>query len=122
VEKINLLLSVLTTRKIDNGHCVKYNSQYYMPVDANGHPVYYRSKTVALVIKTLNNELLVSIENRVCRLEAVLRNAPVSKIFDSPELQKPPRKQYIPPQSHPWRQASFDSYKSKMSHSLEYAI
>jgi len=31
IEKINLILSVLSTRKIDNGSCLKYQNQYYLP-------------------------------------------------------------------------------------------
>jgi hypothetical protein len=45
IEKINLTLAVLTTRKIDNGSCIKYHKKYYLPVDTNGHAVYYRKGT-----------------------------------------------------------------------------
>ena len=41
-EKINLIFAVLAERKIDSGSCVKFNKQYYIPTDCNGHPVYYQ--------------------------------------------------------------------------------
>ena len=45
IEKINLTLAVIAERKIDNGSCIKFKKQYYIPTDSNGHPVHYRKGT-----------------------------------------------------------------------------
>ena len=44
-EKINLILAVLASRKIDNGNCLKYQNNYYLPVNSHGLPVHYRKGT-----------------------------------------------------------------------------
>ena len=35
-EKIFQILSVLTERKIDSGHCIRFKNRYYIPTDKNG--------------------------------------------------------------------------------------
>ena len=82
VEKINLTLAVLADRKIDCGHCVRFNTKYYKPTDSNNNPVYFRKGTAALVIKAFKGELFVSIGNNVYALEEVPSHLATSKNFD----------------------------------------
>ncbi|WP_446899784.1 ISNCY family transposase [Clostridium sp. LBM24168] len=116
MEKINLILSVLASRKVDNGSCVKYNKGYYLPVDANGHPVYYRKGTCGMVIKAFNNALYFCVSEKVYALELLPDHVPSSKNFDPAKASKAPEKHYIPPMSHPWKQASFEHYCNKQAH------
>lgn len=118
-EKINLILAVLAERKIDSGSCVKFNKQYYIPTDCNGHPVYYRKGTVGMVVRAFNKELFFSTAEKVYTLELIPDHEPKSKNFDFVKLPNAPRKRYIPPMSHPWKQASFERFCNKQSHRQE---
>ncbi|WP_456237147.1 ISNCY family transposase [Clostridium hydrogenum] len=122
IEKINLTLAVLAGRKIDSGSCVKYNKRYYLPVDTNGHPVYYHKGTSGLVINAFNNELLFSVNEKIYALELLPDHVPSSKNFDLAQTTKVPKKRYIPPMSHPWKQASFEQYCSKQAHRQKESI
>lgn len=120
-EKINLTLAVLSSRKIDNGSCLKYHNDYYLPVDANGHAVHHRKGTSVMVINAFNNELYSCIGEQVYALEILPDHHLVSKAFDLAELPKEPKKKYIPPMSHPWKKASFDKYIAKQKHRKDNA-
>ena len=48
--KINQILAVLSTRKIDNGHCVRYKNKYYLPVTKNGIKTYLKKGTTAMAV------------------------------------------------------------------------
>lgn len=115
-EKINLTLAVLEGRVIDSGHSIKYHNSYYRPVDALGMPVYYPSKTRAIVIKALDQNLFVTIHDNTYALELIPKHEATSKAFSISTEKSKPRKIYIPPMSHPWKGASYDRYfKSKSS-------
>lgn len=116
IEKINLTLTVLASRKIDNGSCIKYSNEYYLPVDANGHPVYYHKGTSGVVIKAFNNELYFSTNEKVYALELIPDHLPSSKNFDFVDIPKAPKKRYIPPMNHPWKKGFFDQYCSQQAH------
>lgn len=115
-ERINLTLAVLSSRKIDNGHCIKYDNKYYRLLNADGYPVYYYKGTSAMVIKAFNKELYCSIGEAVYALEEVPSHERKSKNFDFDEPVEKPRKRYIPPMSHPWKQASFEKFMKKQAH------
>lgn len=116
VEKINLTLAVLADRKIDCGHCVRFNTKYYKPTDSNNNPVYFRKGTAALVIKAFNGELFVSIGNKVYALDEVPSHLVTSKNFDFTQDKPKKHKRYVPPMSHPWKQASFQAYLERQAH------
>ncbi|WP_058953544.1 ISNCY family transposase [Clostridium tyrobutyricum] len=116
IEKINLILGVLASRKVDNGSCVKYNKVYYLPVDANGHPVYYRKGTCGTVIKAFNGDLYFCVNEKVYALELLPEHVSSSKNFYLANTSKAPKKHYILPMSHPWKQASFEHYCNKQAH------
>lgn len=107
-KKINYTLAVLTTRKIDNGNSIKYQSKYYQPYQ-NNELKCFLPKTECLIIKAYNGDLPVSINEKVYELKKLNRNVKVSKEFDFAE-EKKERKKYIPPMTHPWK---LDSLKNK---------
>ena len=109
-------MAVLAERKIHSGSCIKFNKQYYIPTDCNGHPVHYRKGTAGMVVRAFNKELFFSTAEKVYALELILNHEPKSKNFDFVTLPNKPKKRYIPPMNHPWRQVSFYLFCNKQSH------
>lgn len=120
-DKINLTLAVLSSRKIDNGSCLKYQNEYYLPVNSQGIAVHHRKGTTAMVIKAFNGELFSCIGEMVYALELLPEHKPSSKAFDLATIPDAPKKKYIPPMSHPWKQASFEKYAKSQAHRKEVA-
>ena len=118
-EKVNLTLAILTGRKVDNGHCIKFNNAYYKPVDSNGYPVYYHKGTSGMVLKAFDGQMFFCVEERVYALDVIPVHARTSKNFDISPVQEKPMERYIPPMSHPWKQASFERYLKKQAHRQE---
>jgi transposase len=114
--EINLLLAVITDRKIDSGHCIRFNNKYYKTVDTDNKPVYHKKGTEALVIKAFDGNLYANVQDRILGLEEIAIKEAISKNFDTLLEQPKQTKRYIPPMSHPWRQASFQSFLKKQAH------
>ena len=55
-EKINQILSVLTQRTIDSGHCIQHHKHYYRLLDQNGFQVHYKKGTKALLIESYDEQ------------------------------------------------------------------
>lgn len=115
-ERINLTLAVLASRKIDNGHCIKFENKYFKLFDSNGFPVYYHKGTQGIVIRAFNKELYFCVGEIVYALEEIPKHEHKSKNFDFDTKIEKPRKKYIPPMSHPWKQASFEKFINKQAH------
>ena len=112
-------MAVLSSRKVDNGHCIKYENKYFKLLDSNGRPVYYQKGTSGMVIKAFNKELYYCVGEIVYALEEVPSHERKSKNFDFDTPVEKPRKRYIPPMSHPWKQASFEKFMNKQAHRKE---
>lgn len=116
-EKLNQILAVLQERTIDCGHCIQFQRQYYRLLTAQGQPVHYRKGTKVMVIRAFDGALYGCVNDRdVYRLDAIPKRYTTSKEFDiQPDLPavKPT---YIPPMSHPWKQASFQRFIRKQPH------
>ena len=106
VEKINYTLAILTPRKIDNGNAIKYYNNYYQPYE-NGILKCFRAKTECLVIKSFNEELYVTIDEKIYELRKLETHQKNSKEFDAEQPQIVEKKKYVPPMSHPWKLKSF---------------
>lgn len=115
-EKINLILSILSSRKIDNGSCIKYQNEYFLPVNSDGIAVHYRKGTKVMIIKSFSGDLYGCVGELVYSLELLPSHKPVSKAFDYIKTPDNPKKKYIPPMSHPWKQESFEKYLKKQAH------
>lgn len=116
-EKINLLLSVISNRVIDSGHSIKYKNDYYIPIKPNGDKIYFANKTKCLVIKAFNNKLYTNINDNIYALSKIEKHKRYSSEFDEdiPKDDKP-KKIYIPPLTHPWRQNSYNHFIAKQKH------
>lgn len=109
-EKINLILSVISERKVDSGHCIKYNNKYYKLVDDQGSTTCYYSGTPVIVARTFNGELYANVNDRTYVLDEVKNHEEVSRYFDTKaknEEAKKPKQRYIPSMNHPWKKDNF---------------
>lgn len=115
IEVINRTLAVLAERKIDTGHCIKFENKYYIPVTQNNSDVYLKKGMTALVIKSFDNRLYVNILDQLFALREIPQRLEKSKNFD--DVKEPKlHKIYIPPMSHPWKHASFMAFVNKQRH------
>ena len=115
-EKINLTLAVLTKRKVDNGHSVRFNKKYFRTVNSYGIQTHFYKGTEGLVIQSFNKDLFFCVEEEVYALEEIPVHEQTSKNFDFKKPEKPPQKRYIPPMNHPWRKTLFDKHVKKQKH------
>lgn len=112
-DQINYILSVISERKIDAGHCIKYLNKYYRLLDENGVNCNYHKGTSAMVAEAFDGKLYASVNGRIYALEEVSLHEKVSRYFNTKaeqEVEKRPKKQYIPPMDHPWRKDNFMKY------------
>jgi len=116
IAKTNLILAVLTNRKVDNGCCIKFKNDYYIPINNNGIPIHYHKGTSGMVIQAFDGTLYFCVGENICALDLIPNHAPSSKNFDFATAPNKPKKRYIPPMSHPWKQSSFERYCKKQSH------
>lgn len=58
-DKITQFLAVLTPRKIDAGHCIRFHNKYYTPTDEQECRADFYKGTPAIVIRTLSGKLYV---------------------------------------------------------------
>ena len=52
-EKVNLTLAILTKRKVDGGHSVRFDNKYYRTVNQRGSPIYFYKGTEGLLYRLL---------------------------------------------------------------------
>jgi len=115
-EKINQTLAILSSRKVDTGHCIRYKKKYYIPHTSKGTPVYARNKSDALVIEAYDGSIYVNILEELYLLEEVETRESYSREFDTVSEPKTRKKKYIPPMSHPWKHASYIQYQQAQAH------
>lgn len=113
---INLTLAVIAKRKIDSGHCIRFNNKFYKPVNGQSLPVYYHQGTSCLVIQAFDGRLFTSIGEKVYALDEVPNHEKKSKNFDFPTTAVKVKKRYIPPMNHPWRDNAFTEYVKAQKH------
>ena len=113
--KINTTLAILAQRKVDSGHSIKYKNKYYIPQTKNASPVHFKRGTDVLVIEAFDKELYVTVQDEIFVLEEVAQRLEYSKEFDTIENPKP-KKKWIPPMDHPWRQSNFITHISRQKH------
>lgn len=104
--EINLQLSILSKRIINNGHAVRYKNNSYHPVDHNGNKQYFPSKTNVTMFETFKGALYIKIGNEFYLGEKIPQSELVSNEFENPvktRILKTQRKIFIPGPNHPWR-------------------
>lgn len=114
-EKTNLILSILTERKIDNGHCLKFKNTYFKTLDKNGYQVHFYKGTKAMVIEAFDGNKFCCIDENIYALETVLSHEKQSENFDF-TLPDKKKKKYIPAMHHPWRRQEFWRFVKMQEH------
>lgn len=118
IEEINHTLAVLSSRKIDSAHCIRFKNKYYLPVSDKNVKRYFNNKTDCMVIEAFDGSLYVNILDTLYLMEEVPEHERFSKEFDDePDIkEKKVKKKYIPPMTHPWKRASYNNYVQKQKH------
>nr|WP_308780840.1 ISNCY family transposase [Lactococcus hodotermopsidis] len=62
--KINLLLARVTKRVVDSGHHIRYNNNFYLPIEADKDK-YFTKKSKALVIDAFDGEIYINIDEKI---------------------------------------------------------
>ena len=117
IEEINQTLAILSPRKIDNAHCIRFKNKYYLPISDRGAKFYFGNRTDCMVIEAFDGNLYVNIQDSLYLMEEIPEHERFSKEFDDVvEKKKTPKKKYIPPMSHPWKRNSYLRYVEKQKH------
>ena len=110
-ESINVILAVVSQRKVDSGHCIKFESEHYLPHSLEDNsPTYFIPKTNVLMVRTLDGKLLANINDKLYSLEKVQKKKDFSEEFDKVPNFKKLKVKYIPPADHPWRKFTIKRY------------
>ena len=109
-EKKNLILAVITSRTVDQGHSIKFEKNYYRMIDKDGNQVHYTKGTKVTVIRAFNGDLYCIVnDEHIYALEVIPECELYSKEFD-PQPQKEQKKPHVPSIDHPWKGESFRAY------------
>jgi len=114
--KIDMTLSVIMRRTVDNGHSIRYNNKYYRTRNKTGHVEYLHKGTKGLIIRTLSGKLYFSVDDLNFALEEIPEHEYTSKNFDFKPVKERIKKVYIPASNHPWRVAAFNEFVKKQKH------
>lgn len=114
----NLLLARISERVIDSGHHIRYQNNFYLPVEGVKE-IYFTRKTKALVIEAFDGDIYLNIADNIYATRKLPKHEKHSKEFEMVPKTKKERRKYIPPQSHPWKLASFKQYLHKIGKSYE---
>ncbi len=118
-EFINYTLAVMTPRVVDSGSSIKYMNNYYQ-IYENDFLKCFNKGQKCLVIKAFDNQLFVSVEEKLYELRLLNKHKLVSD-FDIEVIDTPKKKnKYIPPMSHPWKHSSFVAHQEKTKNSRTY--
>jgi len=116
-KKIDQTLAIITERKVDNGHSIRYDNTYWRTLNKNGIIDYLKPKTEGLVIRTFSGKLIYSVDEHIFALEEIPVHERTSKNFDfKPPKELPKKKPYVPPPNHPWRLSSFKKFVEKQAY------
>jgi len=115
-QKINQTLAILSNRKLDSGHCIRYKNKYFIPITKSGSKAYLKKGMNVMVIEAFDGKLYANILDHLFALEEILEREATSKNFDTLPIEVKQKKPYIPPMSHPWKQASYLAYVAKQKH------
>ena len=118
-ETINLTLSIITERKIDNGHCLKFKNTYFKTLNKLGHQVHYYKGTKAMIIEAFDGQKFCCINEKILVLAEIPKHEKISKNFDLTVSTELPKKQYIPEMNHPWRSQNFWKFVNTQVHHFD---
>lgn len=109
---INSTLSIVSTRIFDKGCSIKFKNKHYQAFLHNKMRN-FRKGTKCLVIETFDKKLLCNVDDTLYELVEVDKFVSISIDFDIDNKKAKQHGKYIPPITHPWKQASFMAYLNK---------
>ncbi|VHM42964.1 transposase [Streptococcus pyogenes] len=71
------------------------------------------------MIQALDGNIYLNIADKIYQTKELVEHDKHSAEFERPQKLKKERRQYIPPQSHPWKLASFKNYLRKIGKSYD---
>ena len=77
IEEINYTLAILTPRVFDNGSSIKYQKKYWQAFKDN-KLVPFKNKTKALVIKAMDSQMLITVDDNIYELREVPKHKEIS--------------------------------------------
>lgn len=116
LDMISRTLAVLSERKIDSGHCIRYKNSYYIPTSEEGIPYCLKPKSDCIVIEAFDGNLYVNVLDQIFLLEKVEDHELYSKNFDKKPKTVKQKKKHIPSMDHPWRTDNILQYFGSMKH------
>ena len=112
LNKINLILAILSRRVIDTGHSICFKKKFYRTVNSVGNPIFFGKGTKAMVIEAFDKKLYATIEDSIFALQEIPKVQACSTNFEQ-ILPTKPKKVYIPKMIHPWKRQSFEKFAEK---------
>ena len=82
-QKINQTLAILSNRKLDSGHCIRYKNKYFIPITKSGSKAYLKKGMNVMVIEAFDGKLYANILDHLFALEEILEREATSKNFDT---------------------------------------
>ena len=70
-EKINHTLAVLSTRKLDAGHCIRYKNKYFIPVTRSGTKAFLKKGMTVMMFESFDGSLYANILDQLFALEEI---------------------------------------------------
>lgn len=113
---INETLAVIKTRVVDKGHSIKFENNFYIPINEKGNQDHLMRNTKCNVIITFDKSLYLSTKDEIFALELIPERLEHSNDF-SQIIKKEPKPQYIPPMSHPMKHGSYQNYLARKQYS-----
>ena len=114
-EKIDQFLAVITPRKVDAGHCIRFQNKYYELRDEQGMRSDFHKGTSVMVIRTLSGKLYASVCERIYCMDEVPSHEESSRYFGTDQnAHTEKKKRYIPDMNHPWKKDNFMKYVHAM--------
>lgn len=120
LDKINLVLATISTRVFDNGSTISYKNIKYQAFDENNKLVCFKPKTKCLVIKSFDNRLFITVDDKVYFMSPFVLNKSTSENFDPISETKVTKKRYIPPMTHPWKREAFIKQQNRAHNFHQY--
>jgi len=120
--EFNTILAVLAPRKVDAGHCIRFDNKYFLPVDNNNFPVYHRGSTEALVIKAFDGNLYSNICNKIYALKEVSKTMIKSETFEKYLTSEKSEKLDLPSMIASWQINNFQKHVNVQAHQKNEAV
>lgn len=117
-EEINRILAVIDERVVQSGHCIKYKNEHYAITNSTGTRIYFKKGTSAMIINCFDGSRYVNIDDKLYLMEKIPEHEAHSENFDQKPTVEKPKKVYIPPVDHPWRQNSWRLFSKPLKQRL----